>query len=101
MLVRGGGLAASMSQYLIEEIAEQPTITVRAHSQVVEACGDASLERLGIADRATGELETGPARALFIFIGALPRPEGLGGAGQAGPAGLNLARSRPKAASQG
>src|SRR2546423_4350439 len=35
MLVRGGGLAASMSQYLIEEIAEQPTITVRAHSQVV------------------------------------------------------------------
>ena len=75
MLVRGGGLAASMSQYLIEEIAAQPTITVRAHSQVVEACGDASLERLVIADSATGERETVPARALFIFIGALPRTE--------------------------
>src|SRR3989440_8785134 len=84
MLVRGGGLAASMSQYLLEEIAEQPTITVRAHSQVVEACGDASLERLVIADSATGERETVPARALFILIGAVPRPEWPGGAGQRG-----------------
>jgi thioredoxin reductase (NADPH) len=90
MLVRGGGLAASMSQYLIEEIAEQPTITVRAHSQVVEACGDASLERLVIADSATGERETVPARALFIFIGALPRTDWLDGAVQRDAQGFLL-----------
>jgi thioredoxin reductase (NADPH) len=90
ILVRGGGLAASMSQYLIEEIAEQPTITVRAHSQVVEACGDASLERLVIADSATGERETVPARALFIFIGALPRTDWLDGAVQRDAQGFIL-----------
>jgi thioredoxin reductase (NADPH) len=90
MLVRGGGLAASMSQYLIEEIAAQPTITVRAHSRVVEACGDASLEWLVIADSATGERETVPARALFIFIGALPRMEWLDGAVQRDAQGFIL-----------
>ena len=90
MLVRGGGLAASMSQYLIEEIAAQPTITVRAHSQVVEACGDASLEWLVIADSATGERETVPARALFIFIGALPRTDWLDGAVQRDAQGFIL-----------
>jgi thioredoxin reductase (NADPH) len=90
MLVRGGGLAASMSQYLIEEIAAQPNITVRAHSQVVEACGDASLERLVIADSATGEHAIVPARALFIFIGALPRTEWLLGTVQRDAQGFIL-----------
>ena len=90
MLVRGDGLAASMSRYLIEEIAEQPNITVRAHSQVVEACGDASLEWLVIADSATGERETVPARALFIFIGALPRTEWLLGTVQRDAQGFIL-----------
>jgi thioredoxin reductase (NADPH) len=55
LLVRGDGLAASMSQYLLDEIAAQPNIVVRSRSQVVEACGETSLERLVIADGTRGE----------------------------------------------
>ncbi len=90
ILVRGDGLAASMSQYLIDEISEQPNIAVRAHSQVVEACGEESLERLVIADSATGERETVPAKALFIFIGALPRTDWLDGVVQRDAQGFIL-----------
>ena len=39
MLVRGESLTKSMSQYLIEQIAETPNITVQPHSSVVEAKG--------------------------------------------------------------
>ncbi len=43
MLVRGDSLAKSMSQYLIEQIAETPNISVQTHSSVIEAKGDSSL----------------------------------------------------------
>jgi thioredoxin reductase (NADPH) len=79
ILVRGSSLAAGMSQYLIDEIKEQPNIVVRTDSQVVEAQGETSLESVVIADRKTGGRETVPAKALFIFIGALPRTDWLDG----------------------
>jgi thioredoxin reductase (NADPH) len=91
ILVRGASLATSMSQYLIDEIAEQPNIVVRAHSQVAEACGGESLERLVIADGETGERESVPAKALFIFIGALPRTDWLDGTVQRDAQGFLLA----------
>lgn len=72
MLVRGESLAATMSQYLIDQIAATPNISVRTHSEVLEALGESQLERLTISHRVTGEQETVPARALFIFIGAMP-----------------------------
>jgi thioredoxin reductase (NADPH) len=90
LLVRGDGLGASMSQYLIDEIAAQPNIMVRPRSQVVEACGETSLERLVIADGTRGERETVPARALFIFIGALPHTVWLDGVVQRDPQGFIL-----------
>jgi len=92
ILARGESLAASMSQYLIDEIAEQPNIVVRARSQVVEACGgeSQSLERLVIADGATGARDTAPAKALFIFIGALPRTDWLDGLAQRDAQGFIL-----------
>jgi thioredoxin reductase (NADPH) len=58
--------------------------------QVVEAYRDASLERLVIADSATGEHATVPARALFIFIGALPRTQWLNGPVQRAAQGFIL-----------
>jgi thioredoxin reductase (NADPH) len=79
ILVRGSSLAAGMSQYLIDEIKEQPNIVVRTESQVVEAQGESSLERVVIADGTMGRRETVPAKALFIFIGALPRTNWLDG----------------------
>jgi thioredoxin reductase (NADPH) len=90
LLVRGDSLASSMSQYLIDEIADQPNIVVRPRSQVAEACGEASLERLVIADGTTGEQETVPAKALFIFIGAVPRTDWLDGVVQRDAQGFIL-----------
>lgn len=79
MLVRGDSLAKSMSQYLIEQIAETPNITVEVHSSVVEAKGETSLEAITIANAVTGEKQTVPATSLFIFIGAEPRTNWLDG----------------------
>jgi thioredoxin reductase (NADPH) len=79
MLVRGDSLTKSMSQYLIEQIAQTPNITVQTHSSVVEAKGETSLEALAIQNVATGEIETVPATSLFIFIGAVPRTGWLDG----------------------
>ena len=78
MLVRGESLTKSMSQYLIEQIAETPNITVQPHSSVVEAQGETSLESIAI--EVAGEVKMVPATSLFIFIGAVPRTEWLGGA---------------------
>jgi thioredoxin reductase (NADPH) len=79
MLVRGESLTKSMSQYLIEQIAETPNITVQPHSSVVEAKGETSLEAISIENALTGEVTTIPAMSLFIFIGAVPRTEWLDG----------------------
>jgi thioredoxin reductase (NADPH) len=79
MLVRGESLTKSMSQYLIEQIAETPNITVQPHSSVVEAKGETSLEAIAIENALTGEVITVPAMSLFIFIGAVPRTDWLDG----------------------
>ena len=79
MLVRGESLTKSMSQYLIDQIAATPNITVQAHSSVVEAKGETSLEAIAIQNTITGETQVVPATSLFIFIGAVPRTEWLDG----------------------
>lgn len=70
ILIRGDGLAATMSDYLVRQIARTPNITLRTHSEISEAHGDGHLEALTIAagDRRTTE----PAAALFVMIGAEP-----------------------------
>jgi thioredoxin reductase (NADPH) len=78
MLVRSS-LTKSMSQYLIEQIAETPNIAVQENTSVVEAKGTTSLEVIAIQNRLTGEIETVPATSLFIFIGAVPRTDWLEG----------------------
>src|ERR1700744_2217368 len=52
-------------------------IEVCLHSEVRELIGDEALETLIIEDSETGERRRLDARALFVFIGAVPRTEGL------------------------
>ena len=103
MLVRGDSLTKSMSQYLIDQIAETPNITVQVHSSVIEAKGETSLEALTIVNALTGETQTVPATSLFIFIGAQPRTDWLDGVVEKGDRGfiltgpdLQLNQRRPK-----
>ncbi len=79
MLVRGQSLTASMSQYLIDQIAATENIRVRTGCQVVETIGTKRLECLVLAHE-DGTRETVEAQALFIFIGAVPRTDWLGDA---------------------
>jgi thioredoxin reductase (NADPH) len=70
MLVRGVGLSATMSKYLIDEIARTSNIVVDASTQVLEAMGDEHLAELRLRNP-SGEVQV-PASMLFIFIGAAP-----------------------------
>ena len=75
ILVRGEGLAATMSQYLIEAIDKDPNVEVRARTEVVGAQGDGRLERLEL--RRPDGVDTVPAAALIVLIGAHPHTEWL------------------------
>ena len=78
ILVRGESLEASMSHYLIEQIAGIENIHVRTHTTVKQAHGDEHLERLTLCEN--GVTETVETGHLFIFIGAAPRTDWLGDA---------------------
>ncbi|MGY1760676.1 FAD-dependent oxidoreductase [Geodermatophilus sp. SYSU D00779] len=79
LLVRGPSLEASMSAYLIEQIAGIGSISVRTCTTVAGAQGDGHLETLTVEDARTGEQETLPASHLFVFIGGAPRTGWLDG----------------------
>jgi thioredoxin reductase (NADPH) len=70
LLVRGESLAASMSHYLIEQIATKANIRVETRSEVVEVHGDEQLEAIEIIDRRTGTTSRRDTRVLFVLIGA-------------------------------
>lgn len=72
MVVRGEGLAATMSQYLIDQIAGRPNIEVLSRTEVMEAHGEEHLEELTLFNNVTKNTERVPASLLFIFIGAQP-----------------------------
>jgi thioredoxin reductase (NADPH) len=80
MLVRGEGLSATMSKYLIDEIERTSNIVVEPHTQVLEAVGQevAGQERLKALKLIgpQGEYQV-PATSLFVFIGAAPGTEWL------------------------
>lgn len=77
IVVRGDGLASSMSRYLIDQIEDAPNVSVRTRTLVSEAEGEKQLDRLVLKDRDTARTETVPAAGLFVFIGAQPRTEWL------------------------
>ncbi len=79
MLVRGPSLAATMSQYLIDQIQKTPVIEVCTKTRVIEVHGDDRLEAITIACDSTGTTEKVPAAALFVFIGAEPETDWLAG----------------------
>jgi thioredoxin reductase (NADPH) len=70
MLIRGEGLSATMSKYLIDEIARTSNIVVEARTQVLEAIGDERLAALKLR-QPSGEGQV-PASSLFVLIGAEP-----------------------------
>jgi thioredoxin reductase (NADPH) len=70
LLVRGESLAASMSHYLVEQIATKANIRVETRSEVVALHGDEQLEAIDVINRTTGRTSRRDAKALFVLIGA-------------------------------
>ena len=82
MMVRGPGLAASMSSYLIERIAATPNIRLHTHLELEALEGDQSgLRQVQCRCRQDGSPRSFLARRLFLFIGADPNSEWLGECG--------------------
>ena len=79
ILVRGEGLSATMSQYLIDQIKDTPNIQIWSHASVAEVHGDSRLEEISVLCSDTDKVERVPATSMYIFIGALPRTEWLAG----------------------
>ena len=75
MLVRGTGLSATMSKYLIDEIERTSNIVVETQTQVIAAEGEERLEALRLRGP-KGEYCV-QASSLFVFIGAEPGVEWL------------------------
>lgn len=77
MLVRGPSLAASMSQYLIDQLASKENISIETETEVVGVDGEQRLEALELTVGPTHRRERHPSDALFVFIGAHAETEWL------------------------
>jgi len=77
VLVRGTGLAESMSAYLVEQIGALENVEVHTEASVAAVHGGDHLERATV-DTRTGTVEL-PMAAAFVFIGQQPRTAWLEG----------------------
>ncbi|MGV9711343.1 FAD-dependent oxidoreductase [Gordonia sp. NPDC003424] len=75
--VRRPDLSATMSQYLIGEIAFNPRITVHGCSEVVDGGGDGRLEWVTLCDTRTRVEERRNIGGLFLLLGAQPHCDWL------------------------
>jgi thioredoxin reductase (NADPH) len=79
ILARGPALEASMSYYLVQQIAKIPAISVRTWTEVAAARGTDHLEGLTLRDNRTAATQNVDAQWLFVFIGAEPLTDWLDG----------------------
>jgi len=79
MLVRSGGLADSMSRYLIRRIEESPAIDLRTRTEITVLDGGEHLERVCWKDNTTGAVESHDIRHVFLMTGAVPNTVWLRG----------------------
>jgi len=79
LLVRGKGLADTMSRYLISRIEASPDITLRSWTEVEALEGDVHLKRVRWRHSRNGAVETREIQHLFLMTGASPNTSWLQG----------------------
>jgi thioredoxin reductase (NADPH) len=84
----------TMSQYLLERIAELPNVETCPGHTIVGAEGSKHLETLELKRVSDGERRTVEADGLFVFIGAEPRTQWLEGVVDRDEHGFILANER-------
>jgi thioredoxin reductase (NADPH) len=81
VVVRGAGLAATMSEYLLSRIKAVPErITVHPHTEITALIGDRHVDAVTWRNRLTGESQTYSIPNVFLMLGAEPNTEWLNGA---------------------
>lgn len=75
LLVRGPGLSATMSNYLVQRIGASPRITLHTHSAVTALEGSRVLERITWHDVRSRAQMMLASNDLFVMIGAIPNTE--------------------------
>ncbi len=79
ILVRGAGLAATMSDYLVQRIESSPKITLHPFTEITALAGDTILREVTWTNRKTGAHQTRRIGAVFVMIGAEPNTQWLDG----------------------
>ena len=79
ILVRAEGLAATMSDYLVQRIESSPRITLHTRTSITALAGERVLQRVTWTDAASGEHETRAIGNVFVMIGADPNTDWLAG----------------------
>jgi thioredoxin reductase (NADPH) len=79
VVVRGDGLAATMSRYLVERIESRANIELVTETEVVAVQGDGRLQGAELRDRRDGRVAHVPVSAVFVMIGAEPCTEAVAG----------------------
>jgi thioredoxin reductase (NADPH) len=70
LLVRGGSLEGTMSRYLIAQLETKDNIRIEADTTVIHVDGAEHIETISTRVGEDGAVQTRPAHALFVFIGA-------------------------------
>jgi thioredoxin reductase (NADPH) len=79
MLVRGAGLAETMSRYLIRRIEQSPNIELRTRAEIVSLEGGDRLEAILWRDNQTMVVERNAVGHVFVMTGAEPTTRWLDG----------------------
>jgi thioredoxin reductase (NADPH) len=79
VVVRGDGLAATMSNYLVERLESRRNIEIVTRTEVAAVHGDGRLEYADLRSRADGSVERVGVTAVFVMIGADPCTEAVHG----------------------
>jgi thioredoxin reductase (NADPH) len=79
ILVRADGLAATMSDYLVQRINQSPRCTLHTRTEITGLDGDERLRRVTFTHVAEGKSETRPVGNVFVLIGAEPNTGWLDG----------------------
>jgi thioredoxin reductase (NADPH) len=77
MLVRGPSLAASTSQYLVEQLSTKDNVTIETHAEITRVHGGDRLEAIDVKRGESAKTDRRPTDALFVFIGAHAATEWL------------------------
>jgi thioredoxin reductase (NADPH) len=79
ILVRGAGLAETMSDYLVRRIDQSPRITLHTRSQISGLSGDDRLREVRWTHAESGETQAHAIGNVFLMIGAEPNTGWLNG----------------------